>query len=147
MTSLLVQGVGPVPQLLGYDGRNGGIGIHDPFTFIQKGFLLGAVVQTLGFVAAVPAFVFWVFQYVANGKLIERIPLPAGIAHLVEPLRNLTDAKTVVGVQIKNRSDNFCFSFVDGHDAVLLAVAVELVIAQHPAVFDGLAKAELDPLR
>ena len=83
----------------------------------------------------------------ANGQHIEGIPLPAGVSHLVKPLRYLPNPQTMICVQIKDDSDNLRFGFLDGHDTVLFVVAIELVIAQHPAILDGLTEAEFDPLR
>ena len=81
-----------------------------------------------------------------DSRLIESVSLSAGVAHLLEPMRYLADAKIVVSVQIKDDPHNFRLRFIDGKNAILFVVAVELVIAQHPTVFDGLSEAKFGSL-
>ena len=82
----------------------------------------------------------------ANGQSIEGIPLPAGVAHLRQLLGDTPCTQLLVGVEVENNADNLRFPFIDGQNAVLFVVAVELIIAQHMTVFDGLPETEFQSL-
>ena len=71
--SFFEKGIGPIPQLFRDNGWDIRVWIHNPFTFPQKGFLLGTIVQRLGFVTTVPSLVFGIGQYVFDGQLIKLI--------------------------------------------------------------------------
>ena len=142
-----VEGVGPVPQLLGHNGRDGRVGVEHPVLFVQEDPALGAVVHSLAFPGAVPAFVLGVAEHVPDGHLVESVSPAAGTALLVKLLGDLPNAQPLVGVQVEDPPDNGGFPLVDGEHTVLLVVAPQLVVSQHMAVFYGLVEAELQPLR
>ena len=65
--ALLKDGIGTIPQFFRDNGRDIRVWIHDPFAFLQKGFLFGTIVQRLGFVSTVPPLVLGVGQHVFDG--------------------------------------------------------------------------------
>ena len=104
------------------------------------------MVHWLGLVGAVPALVLGVAEDVADGQHVEGIALPAGEALVKKRLGDAANAHLPVGVEIEDPAHHLGLRFVDGEDAVFFVVAPQRVAAQHAAVFDGLAEAELQPL-
>ena len=82
-----------------------------------------------------------------DGQGVKGVPLPAGVAQLHQPFGNRAGSKTLVSVEIKDDADDLRFLLIDGQNAVLFIVAIELVVAQHMTVFDGLPKAKFQPFR
>ena len=82
-----------------------------------------------------------------DGQGVKGVPLPAGVAQLHQPFGNRAGSKTLVSVEVKDNADDLRFLLIDGQNAVLFIVAIELVVAQHMAVFDGLPKAKFQPFR
>lgn len=82
----------------------------------------------------------------ANGKGIEIISLPAGIAHIPQGFGNCTHSVSLVAVKIKDNANQLGFFLIDRHNTVFLVITVKLVVSQHPTIFDGLTEAEFDSL-
>ena len=78
-----------------------------------------------------------------DGQHIEGVTLPAGKALIIKLLGNAPNAHLFIGVEVEDPAHNLGFRLVDGKDAALFVIAPQFVIAQHMAVFDGLAKAKL----
>ena len=53
----------------------------------------------------------------------------------------------MVAVKVEDDTDDLRFLLIDGQHAILFVVTIELVVAQHMAVFDGLPETEFQPLR
>ena len=118
-----IQGVGPVPQLLGYNGRDGRVRVQHPVFLVQENPTLGAVIYGLAFVSAVPSLVLGIAENVPNGQLVKGVSTAAGVPLLVKLLGDLPDAQPLVGVQVKDLPDDSGFPLVDGEYAVLFVVA------------------------
>ena len=82
-----------------------------------------------------------------DGQGVKSVPLPAGIAQFHQPFGNRAGSKALVAVKVEDDTDNLRFLLIDGQDAVLFVIAIELVVAQHMTVFDGLPESEFQPLR
>ena len=100
----------------------------------------------MGFVAAVPTLVFWVFQHVPDRQHIEGVSLPAGVSHLQQLLGYLPGAISVVGIQIKYDPHDFRFFLIDGQHTILFVITVELVVAQHMAILNRLPETKFQSL-
>lgn len=112
-TALFIEGVGSVPQFLGYDGRDGRIGVHDPFALVQKDLPLGTIVHGLGHIGTVPAFVFGIAENMPNGQDIKGVALSAGVSLIIEDLRDGPHAKALVCVEVEDAADNDRLLLVD----------------------------------
>ena len=77
-----------------------------------------------------------------DSQHIEGVSLPAGKSLVIELLGDAPDSHLLIGVEMEDPAHHLGFRLVDGKDAVLFVIAPQFVIAQHMAVFDGLAKAE-----
>ena len=82
-----------------------------------------------------------------DGQGVKGVPLPAGVAQLHQPFGNRAGSKALVAVKVEDDTDNLRFLLIDGQDAVLFVIAIELVVAQHMTVFDGLPETKFQPLR
>ena len=82
-----------------------------------------------------------------DGQSVKGVSLPAGIAQFHQPFGNRAGSKPLVSVEIEDNADDLRFLLIDGQHAVLFVIAIELVVAQHMTVFDGLPETEFQPLR
>ena len=82
-----------------------------------------------------------------DGQSVKGVPLPAGVAQLHQPFGNRAGSKALVAVKVKDNADDLRFLLIDGQDAVLFVIAIELVVAQHMTILNSLPKAEFQPFR
>ena len=77
-----------------------------------------------------------------DGQHIEGVSFPTGEALIIELLGNAPDAHLLIGIEVEDTAHHLGFRLVDSKDTVVFVITPQFVIAQHMAVFDGLAKAE-----
>ena len=138
-------GVGPLPHLLGNDGRDDLARFvleHHPFLRREELLLLGEHVHHLDLVADIVALVLGVGDHARHGGVGDLLAIVVAVALFPEEVFQLLHGILVGGVQLEQFPHHHCLFLVDDQPPVALCIAENAAVAQHHALFDGLLMAE-----
>lgn len=136
-------GVGFLPGVLADQGGDVLVRVHDPFFLRQLDLPLVKGVGHGGLAAAEPALVLGVADHLCHGGVVDAPTLGVAVALLPEQLFQLVQAEISGGEGLKQVADEQGFLLVDHQMFVHIIVAVDAAVAEHTALLDGLAAAEL----
>lgn len=78
-----------------------------------------------------------------DGRHVEFVTHPTGVTHIKQGQGDSFYSQAFVRIKVEYNADNLGLILFDGHDTVLFVITLQLVIAKHMTVFDGLPKAKL----
>ena len=139
--------IGPIPQLLGNDGRDDLPGLvleHDPFLRREELLLLGEHIHHLDLVAHIVALVFGVGDHAGQGGMGDLFAVVVAVSFFPEQGLQLFHGIGVGGVALKELPHHGGLPLVDDQPPIVFDVAEDAAVAQYDVLLDGLLVAEFD---
>ena len=139
--------VRPLPQLLGHDRRydlSALILINHPFVLWQKTLFLREHIDDLHLVADIVAHVLGILDDVRHRWMWEHVALGIANAIVIKIGFEVLHAVLAGGVQLEQLPDDRRLFLVNIKPLVSFAVAEDIAVAQHHAVFDRLMVSPTD---